>query len=151
MPTASGAPGPAQRNLAAIDVGIIPDRSGQLLRQALQRRFASDAGRVPVRYDLAVNYTISNEGIGIQPDATATRVRVIGSASWTLSRLAPARSTITTGSARAVDAFNVLDLQFFAADLNNEQVQSRVADRIADQITLQLAVYFRRQAAHADD
>ena len=39
MPTASGQPGPAQRELAAINVNLIPDRPGMLLRQALQDRF----------------------------------------------------------------------------------------------------------------
>ena len=38
MPTASGNAGVAQRELAAIQVALIPDRPGQLLRQALQDR-----------------------------------------------------------------------------------------------------------------
>ena len=38
MPSAGDTPGVAQRELAAIDVAIIPDRPGQLLRQALQQR-----------------------------------------------------------------------------------------------------------------
>ncbi|MDQ2801372.1 MAG: hypothetical protein M3Y41_01300, partial [Pseudomonadota bacterium] len=37
MPTASGSAGPARRELAAVNVQIIPDRPGQLLRQALQQ------------------------------------------------------------------------------------------------------------------
>ena len=39
MPTASGKAGVAQRELAAVHVNLIPDRPGQLLRQALQQRF----------------------------------------------------------------------------------------------------------------
>ncbi len=38
MPTASGKAGVAQRELAAIQVNLIPDRPGQVLRQALQAR-----------------------------------------------------------------------------------------------------------------
>ena len=36
MPTASGKAGPAKRELQSVFVGIIPDRPGQILRQALQ-------------------------------------------------------------------------------------------------------------------
>ena len=44
MPTASGKAGVAQRELASVYVPIIPERPGQLLRQALQERFGNDSG-----------------------------------------------------------------------------------------------------------
>jgi LPS-assembly lipoprotein len=44
-----------------------------------------------------------------------------------------------------MDAFNVLDQQYFAADLNTEQVQRRLASSVADQIAVQLAAFFRRR------
>ena len=53
MPTASGKAGVAQRELAAVYVAIIPERPGQVLRQALQERFGDDSG-TPAAYDLAV-------------------------------------------------------------------------------------------------
>ena len=46
-----------------------------------------------------------------------------------------------------MDGYNVIDNQFFAADLENEVVQRRVAEALADQITLQLASYFAKRAA----
>ena len=49
MPTATGKSGPAERDLAAIHVNLIPDRPGQELRQALQARLGSDSG-MPARY-----------------------------------------------------------------------------------------------------
>lgn len=151
MPTASGKAGPAQRELAAINVPVIPDRPGQLLRQDLQERLASDSGATPQRYDLAVNFSISGEGIAINPDNIATRLRMIGTAQYTLRARDPALTVITSGSARAMDAFNVLDQQYFAADLENEQVQRRLASALADQIAMQLAVFFRRRAAVASN
>jgi LPS-assembly lipoprotein len=149
MPTASGQAGPAQRELAAININLIPDRPGQLLRQDLQERLASDAGGTALRYDLAVNFSISGEGIGIIQDNAATRVRLIGNAHWTLKARDPAQTQITSGSAKAMDAFNVLDQQYFAADIDNELVQRRLASALADQIAMQLAVFFRRRAAVA--
>lgn len=149
MPTASGGPGVAARELAAIDVGIIPDRPGQLLRQALQKRFEGAGAGVARKYALGVNYSIGGEGIAIQPDNSISRVRLIARGAWTLRAQDPGQTRLTGGSARAVDGLNILDQQFFAADLENEAVQRRLAEQIADQITLQLAAYFRHQAATA--
>lgn len=147
MPTASGKAGVAQRELAAIQVDIIPDRPGQLLRQALQDKLARGAPGVASRYELSVGFSISGEGIAILPDTTTTRIRSIGSATWTLTSEDPSRTKLSTGYAKAVDGYNIIDSQYFAADLENEAVQKRLAEAIADQIMLQLAVFFRKRAA----
>jgi LPS-assembly lipoprotein len=149
MPTGSGSPGIAERELAAVSVAIIPDRPGQLLRQALQDRFEGAGAGVARRYDLSVDYSIPGEGIGIQPDSSITRVRFIANANWTLRAQDPQRTIITVGRARALDAVNILDEQFFAADLETEWVQRRLAEEIADQITTQLAAFFRKRTLPA--
>jgi LPS-assembly lipoprotein len=147
MPTASGRAGAAQRELAAIHVAIIPDRPGQLLRQALQSRFEGSGSGVAQRYELRVGFGIAGDAIAILPDSNPTRIREIGTASWTLLAQDPARTSLTSGSAKAVDGYNLINAQYFASDLENEVVQKRLADALADQITMQLAVYFREQAA----
>ena len=147
MPTASNKAGPAQREMATVFVPVIPDRPGQLLRQALQRDLGSDAGAPPA-YDLRVAYGISGEGISIQTNNIATRVRMIGTASWRLIQRNPQQTVLTTGSARSVDGLNVFINQYFAADLETETVQKRIADDVSQQITNQLAVWFRERAAH---
>lgn len=146
MPTASGKPGVAQRELASVYVAIIPDRPGQLLRQALQRRFGDDAG-VTSAYDLRVSFSISGEGIAIETNNIATRIRMIGTANWTLVAHDAAHSTLTAGAARSLDGVNVFDEQYFAADLETEVVQGRIAENLAQQITTQLAIWFRQRAA----
>jgi LPS-assembly lipoprotein len=145
MPTASGKPGVAQRELAAIDVGLIPERPGQLLRQALQDRMWSDAGG-PHRYDLRVVFWIAGEGVGIQPDSTVTRIRLIGNANWTLMAQDPAHTRLTSGSARSLDGLNIFNSDYFAQDLENEVAQKRIADAIAQEMVAQLAVWFRNRA-----
>ncbi len=149
MPTASGQAGVARRELAAIHVGLIPDRPGQLLRQALQDRLEAGSSGVARRYDLTVGYGIAGEGLAIQPDTTATRIRTIGTATWTLLAMDPARTRLTSGSARAVDGYNIFNEQYFAADLENEAVQRRLAEALADQIAIQLAMFFRKRAAQS--
>jgi LPS-assembly lipoprotein len=147
MPTASGGAGPAQRDLAAIQVALIPDRPGQLLRQALQDRLEMGASGVARRYDLTVSFWIAGEGIAVQQDGTATRLRETGNANWTLAAQDIGRTRLTSGFARAIDALNINDEQYFGADLENESLQRRMAGAIADQIAMQLAIYFRRRAA----
>jgi len=98
-------------------------------------------------YDLKVGFGISGEGIAVQSDTIATRIRMIGTATWTLVAKDPGRTQISHGFAKAVDGFNLLDEQVFAADLSNEAIQKRLAEALADQITLQLATFFRRRAA----
>ena len=133
-----------QRELGAIDVGLMPDRSGQLLRQALQQRFDRGDGTAK-RYTLSVVYGVAGDSIGIQQDSTATRVREVATATWFLKALDPAQTLVTSGTARAVDGVNVLDQQYFAADLEGETVSRRFAETIANQIALQIASYFSRR------
>jgi hypothetical protein len=146
MRTASGKPGVAQRDLSTVFVEIIPERPGQLLRQALQERFNDDSGTPPA-YDLKVTFSISGEGIAIETNDIATRIRLVGNATWTLLGRDQKRSTLTSGSARALDAVNIFDSQYFAADLETEAEQQRIAENIATQIASQLAIWFRQQAA----
>jgi LPS-assembly lipoprotein len=149
MRTASGDPGPAQRELAAIHVNLMPDRPGMLLRQALQTRFEGAGDSLQRRYDLTVNFWVSGQALGVQPDTTITYIRFIGTANFTLNAQDPAHTLLLSGSARAFDSMNEFDSQVFASDLESESVQKTLAENLADQITLQLAVFFRRRATVA--
>ena len=149
MPSASGGPGVAQQELAAINVGVIADRPGQLLRQALQSRFERDAAGVVRRYDLTVGFEIEGDGIAIRGDNTTTRIRLTGRADWTLRAQDATRAVLISGNARAVDAVNLFQEQYFAADLGTENARQRIAEAVADQITIQLAAFFLRRAGNA--
>ena len=146
-PAADGDMGPAQADLAAIWVPVIPERAGQLLRQALQRRLEGAGTGIAKRYTLTVGFALSADSLGIRPDSTATRVRIIGAAPWSLTSDTLDHRLLKQGQAHAVDGYNILDQEYFAADLENETITRRVADTLADQIVEQLAVYFRRAAA----
>ena len=142
LPAEAGGGGAAS-DLAAISVDVMPERSGQLLRQALQQRLEGSGGAAQ-RFTLTAGLVIGGEGIGVLPDNSVTRVRLIGNANWYLRATDPARTLVTSGSARATDSFNVINQQYFFADLNNDATQRRVIEVIADQITLQLAAWFRQ-------
>ncbi len=146
MPTASGSAGPAARELAAIHVALIPERPGQLLRQALQERLHGTDEGGERRYDLGVFYWITGEGIAILPDTTNTVTRLSAHANWVLTARDTAHTKIAVGSASALQSINVFDTQYFAGDLESEQTQARLAQAVADQITLRLATLFRARA-----
>jgi LPS-assembly lipoprotein len=146
MPTASGKAGPAQRELAAVNVPLMGDRPGQLFRQALQERLSNDSGTAQ-HYDLEASFWIAGEGIAINTEDVATRIRLTGHVSWTLRARDAARTRLTSGSGSLVDGLNLLDQQYFAADLENEVIQKRLANALAEQVATQLAIYFRHRAA----
>jgi LPS-assembly lipoprotein len=144
MPTASGKAGVAQRDLATVFVRIIPERPGQLLRQALQKRLGDDSGTAS-QYDLQVFFGIAGEGIAVENNSISTRVRLTANATYQLHAHDAAQTVLTTGSAHALDGVNVFDSQYFASDLETEAVQARMAEEVAQQITTQLAVWFRKR------
>jgi LPS-assembly lipoprotein len=148
-PSAGSGEGPAASGLAEITVGLIPERTGQLLRLALQERFERAAIAAAHRYDLTVSFGIAGEAIGYQPDSTVTRVRLVGTATYTLTAQDPTRSTLKTGVARVVDGYDIFDQQYFASDQETESVERRMAEAVADQIALQLAAFFDKRAASA--
>ena len=144
---ADGTAGAAEQGLSEVNVPLLPERTGQLLRQALQARFdPGNIGRAR-RYDLAVGLNISSDVQGIdQATSAPSRQRLVGIATWRLVALDPQRSTLANGVARSADGLNLFDQQFFAQDLESEAVQRRIVDAVADQITMQLAAYFKRTA-----
>jgi LPS-assembly lipoprotein len=143
----SGAGSSAVRTgLAEIQVALLPERSGQLLREALVARLERGGSGLARRYDLAVSFGIAGNAIGVDPDSSVSRVRLIGTASWTLTAEDAQRSTLASGVARDVDGYNICDQQFFAMDLENEAVQRRIADAVAETLAQQLAEYFDHRA-----
>jgi LPS-assembly lipoprotein len=137
---------PARHEMGRVDIGVIPERYGQLLRQALQQRLNDPGEALAKTYELSVSFSVSTDIVGIQQDATATRIRETGSATWSLKRLDPGNTLVTSGTARALDGVNIIDQQYFEADLAQETAQKRLAESVADQITLQLGSYFNRHA-----
>ncbi len=143
-----GVAGPHQA-LASVYVGIIPNRSGQLLRQALQARLQGASTGVAQKYVLSVFYAEAIEGLGVQNDNSTTRNRNVGSATWSLHSVADPGVAIAKGMVRSVDGYNVIDEQFFYQDLQQDAVEHRLAEALADQIVLNLGLYFDKHPERA--
>ena len=136
-PIAMSQKGQSVRPLSAIVVAIIPERAGQLLRQALQARIDSGAREQPNRFELRATLALNADALAIEPDSTITRERVVGVANYSLVSLDTGK-TLTSGTARSVDGLDVINQQYFAADLAYDSVVRRIAEGLADQVVLQL-------------
>lgn len=145
-PAADGDPGPAETEMAAVWVPVIPERSGQVLRQALQQRLEGAGSGVARKYTLSVNFGLYVDALAIRPDTTATYVRVTGTAPWHLTTVGLTPQPLTSGQAQAVDGYDILDQQYFAAMVENDTATQRLAETLTDQIVTALAIYFRRKA-----
>lgn len=133
--------------LAAVRVGPMFERNGQLMRRALQRSFEGSQPGVQARYDLDVSLLYASEILGYQPNGLATRVRIIATTTWVLSTLSTPREVIDRGSARTVDAYNLPDLQFFASDASREDMERRLIAELTERVTIGVAVALRRRLA----
>jgi LPS-assembly lipoprotein len=134
-----------QARLAEINVLLIPERAGQLLRQALQTRLERGGAGLGRRFDLSVQVAVGSDAIAVQRDSAVSRVRLTATANWRLLALDPQRSTLASGVARQVDGYNIINQQFFAAELTGSAVQRRMMEALADQITGLLAAHFLRE------
>lgn len=142
LPAGGGKPGTASAELSAVYVPVIAERAGQLLRQALQRRTEGSGSGVAKRYELVAAPSLATENIAIQRDTSTTRVRLVGTATWSLRELNLQHTVLLAGTNRVVDGYNILNQQYFAADLESETVVKRTMETLADLIVTRVAAFF---------
>lgn len=136
--------------LRGVRVEVLQERFGQLLRRALYQRMGQDVsgpGLAEARYQLRVAPTVQAEGVAIQRDGTASRVRYIGTVNWLLARPGPPVVTLASGVERSIEAFNIPPSQFFASDSSREFAEQRLAETLAELTVTRLAVHFRQPGA----
>ena len=133
--------------LAAVRVGPIYERAGQLLRRNLQRRLEDTSPGTPARYQLNVTYVPGVEVLGYRQDGTITRIRYTITGNWDLSTLSVPPETVARSNLpyRTIDSFNIPDLQFFSADSARDALESRAMDQMAEEITRQVAMTLRKR------
>ncbi|MDN3565653.1 LPS assembly lipoprotein LptE [Paeniroseomonas aquatica] len=145
--TADGGQEGLQSELAAVRIGPLADRTGQLLRRSLQRRMEDSQPGTPARYLLNVAIELGSEILGYRRDGAITRVRFTLAGNWNLSTLGvpPERIAASGIPFREIDAFNIPDLQFFAADSSRDAALERLMEGVSDEVTRQVAMELRRR------
>lgn len=129
--------------LQKIYVPVLSDRYGQLVRQSLQQNLAGAGPEDPKTYQLDVSPSLTEEAIDIHYDNSSGRARMIGKAHWTLKTISIEPVVLAQGDAETMDGYTVTYEQYFAQSLNDETAQGRVAKNLADEVTQQVATWFR--------
>lgn len=147
--TAGGNTADLEQELAAVRVMPMGERFGQLMRRDLQRRLESTAPGTPARYQLSVGVGLNTEVLGFRRDGTISRVRYIASGSWTLATLSVPPQVVGRNALpfRTIDAYNVPDLQFFAADVSREAMERRLVEVVSEEVVREVAIALRRHLA----
>lgn len=147
--TGSGATADLEQELAAVRVAPMGERFGQLMRRDLQRRLESAAPGTPARYQLSLGVGLTTEVLGFRRDGTISRVRYIASGNWTLATLSVPPQIIGRSALpfRTLDAYNVPDLQFFAADTSREAMERRLVDIMAQEVVREVTIALRQHVA----
>jgi LPS-assembly lipoprotein len=136
-----------EAELAAVRIGPLYERTGQLLRRSLQRRMEESLPGTPARYLLNINVDLGSEILGYRRDGTPTRVRFILNGNWNLDTITiPPRRIAASGIPyRTLDSFNIPDLQFFSADTSRDAALARLMEDLSQEVTRQVAMALRRQ------
>lgn len=138
-----GAGDQAGVRLSEVFVPVIPDRSGQVLRESLETKLQAGAQPTQQLYALAVQYGIAEEAVGVQADSATTRTRFVGTAKWRLTPIGDPSHVLAAGTSTGFDAENIINQQYFAVTLEQETIDQQLAEAISGQITDQLAAWFR--------
>ncbi len=135
---------PVFSDLAAVQVGVIPDRSGQLLRNELVRQLNPAAGTQPGRYTLAVILKETVDTFAVERSGFATTANVEVVATYTLTEDATGNPVLAATS-RAVSGYNLLD-NAFSTYVASGDARTRAIEQIAFEIRNRLAAHFAKSA-----
>lgn len=142
------------KKLAAVDVGVIENRSGQILRNALERKLERAGGYVRKRYKLDVTVTENRSDQAFQKEGFGTRasLRTVANAvlveipGTSQNQVAPQDRTgkpkvLWRGYSQSLVAWNLLS-ENYAAVVSERDARTRAMEQLADDIARSLAVYF---------
>ncbi len=148
-PAAAGASAsPVAADLATVAVAPIPDRSGQLLRNKLERLLDPAAsGSVDQRYTLDVKLKEKIDTYAVERSGFASRATLETIANYTLREDASG-NRILSGMSRAVSGYNLLNNDFSTV-VGADDARNRAVDQVAYQIRNKLAVHFTNPAIAA--
>lgn len=128
--------------LADVGIDIIPDRSGQILRNELLDRMTPRGSAGAPAYYLGVALTESRQEFAVRQDETATRSNVIFSARYALRR-ASDNQVVHGGIAITRNSYDLLQNKFATLSAEDD-ARTRALRQLAEEIRTRLAIYFER-------
>lgn len=139
--------GAVDGELARVKVQVISDRVGQQAHNFLLDRLNRSGRPVDPRYLLEVRIQIAKTELGIERDETATRAKLVLTASFSLTDI-KTRETLLRRTARSTNSYNIVDSAVSTRSAELDAVE-RAAREISEDIRVLLSLYFRRRAARA--
>jgi LPS-assembly lipoprotein len=133
--------GASSAALSSIDIKLIADRSGQMLRNELLQQM-QPRGQTPTRYSLSVTLTEGLASLGIRKDEVATRANLTLSANFTITEPGGTQP-LFSGSARSVNSYNILTSDFATLSAR-EDARRRGVNQLALEIRERISVWLIR-------
>jgi LPS-assembly lipoprotein len=130
--------------LATIEVGVIPDRSGQILRNVLITKLNPDGRPEAPAYLLRVQLTEIQTGVSFESDQGITRRNLSVTARYTLTTT-DGRNPVFSDTVSETTSYNVLHDEFMT-EAGERDARERALTALGDDIRLRIALYFDRAA-----
>jgi LPS-assembly lipoprotein len=125
--------------LAAVDIDLIPNREGQLVRNSLLDKMQPQGPAPRALYKLTIGLSLQRDSFGIRTDQTATRGSLTMVAGYTITDLASGKA-ILTSSSRSVSSYNILDSDF-ATVISEDDAIRRTAVDLSEEIKTRVAIF----------
>ena len=138
----------AIRTLRNVEIGPIPDRVGQQVRNRLLDRLSPAGKATRPLYRLEVRVAEEKVGLAVETDDTVSRINLKLTARFDL-RARSAERPLFSGTARTFAAYNITRSDY-ANLIAERDARSRAALVVADQITTRLAIFFDRRQGGDD-
>lgn len=128
--------------LAAVDIGLIADRSGQVLRNRLLTRMQPRGPVDPPTHVLDIDLVESRTGIAVQRDETATRTNLTVIAHLALTDLETGELALVQ-SVSAYASYDTLLAEYATLSAERDARERAVID-LAERIATVIALYLQR-------
>lgn len=129
---------------AQTDIGNIPDREGQYLRNALIDRFYRGGRPTNPKYRISLSpVTESVRDLDVTIDSDATRGQLQLRTQMNLINI-ETQETLLTRNLRSITSFNIIESEY-ANRVSEQNTRENALDDLARQVEEQLAFYFKRE------
>jgi LPS-assembly lipoprotein len=128
----------AAANLSLVEIELVPDRLGQMLRNELLDQFRPRAAGTQFLLSVTVSESIQN--LGMQLNSVATRANLRVRAAYSVSRISDNEAMIQ-GSLESINSYNILRSDFATlaaqADARRHAVRE-IAKRLQERVSVWL-------------
>ena len=128
--------------LAAVDIELIADRSGQIVRNRLLSRMQPFGPVTPATYQLDVDITESSIGLAVERDETATRTNITVTAHIALTDLATGEIAFVQ-SISSYASYDTLRAEYATLSAERDARERALRD-LADRVATVVALYLQR-------